>query len=113
MNEFISKVDSGDAVIGVIGLGYVGLPLAVEFAAAGFKVIGFEVAQSKIDAVNRGENYIKDVDDAQMSALAGSGRGEGFSLPPASSISNDSASRKRRLVGSKARRRTRQRRSSI
>lgn len=74
MNEFLSKIDSRSAVIGVIGLGYVGLPLAVEFAAAGFKVIGFEVAQDKIEKVNRGENYIKDVDDAQLTALAGSGR---------------------------------------
>lgn len=47
--------------VSVIGLGYVGLPLAVEFARAGFRVTGFDVVQSKVDAVNRGENYIPDI----------------------------------------------------
>ena len=74
MDEFISKIESRSAVIGVIGLGYVGLPLAVEFGEAGLKVIGFEVAQDKIAKVNRGENYIKDVDDSVLERLAASGK---------------------------------------
>ncbi len=63
MNKFYEIVESRTAVIGIIGLGYVGLPLAVEFAAKGFKVIGFDVVQAKVDSINQGSNYIKDVDD--------------------------------------------------
>ncbi|HEX7343066.1 MAG TPA: nucleotide sugar dehydrogenase [bacterium] len=55
--------------IGVIGLGYVGLPLAVEFANAGYLVTGFDVLPSKIDAINAGRNYIADVKDHQLSDL--------------------------------------------
>ncbi|AEH52032.1 nucleotide sugar dehydrogenase [Pseudothermotoga thermarum] len=55
------KIVNKTAVIGVIGLGYVGLPLAVEKAKAGFKVIGFDIQQKRVDMVNRGENYIGDV----------------------------------------------------
>src|SRR4051812_28850560 len=51
------------AQVGVLGLGYVGLPLAVEFAHAGFEVIGIDVQQSKIDQFNSGHSYVKDVKD--------------------------------------------------
>ncbi|NMS24699.1 NAD(P)-binding domain-containing protein, partial [Vibrio parahaemolyticus] len=54
-------IESGQAKIGVIGLGYVGLPLVVEFARKGFSGIGFEVEQKKIDGINRGESHIVDV----------------------------------------------------
>ncbi len=60
-------------VIGVIGLGYVGLPLAVEKAKAGFKTIGFDVQKSKVDMVNRGENYIGDVVQEDLKAMVNSG----------------------------------------
>src|SRR3954463_6828637 len=49
------------ARVGVIGLGYVGLPLAVEFAKAGIRVTGFEIDQSRVDRLNRGRSYIQDV----------------------------------------------------
>jgi UDP-N-acetyl-D-glucosamine dehydrogenase len=49
------------AKVGIIGLGYVGLPLAVEFARGGFDVTGFDVDQQKIDAINSGRSYIPDV----------------------------------------------------
>lgn len=53
------KIDNSSAVIGVIGLGYVGLPLLAAFHRAGFPVVGFDVDQKKIDALKRGENYLK------------------------------------------------------
>ncbi|HEX8525300.1 MAG TPA: nucleotide sugar dehydrogenase [Tepidisphaeraceae bacterium] len=53
------KINNNSAVIGVIGLGYVGLPLLHAFHAAGFPVIGFDVDQHKIDALSKGENYLK------------------------------------------------------
>ncbi|MDR2036312.1 MAG: nucleotide sugar dehydrogenase [Bacteroidales bacterium] len=60
------KIDNNQEIIGVIGLGYVGLPLAVAFAEAGVHVIGFDKSQSKVDKVNHGENYIKDIRDAVL-----------------------------------------------
>jgi len=59
--------------VGVVGLGYVGLPLAVEKAKAGFKTIGFDVQQKKVDMVNRGENYIGDVVNEDLKSLVDSG----------------------------------------
>ncbi len=61
-----NKITSKKATIGVIGLGYVGLPLAVEYAAAGFRTIGIDVDAKKVDAINKGKNYIDDVDDAML-----------------------------------------------
>ncbi|MGH9822874.1 MAG: nucleotide sugar dehydrogenase, partial [Blastocatellia bacterium] len=67
--ELLAKIIERRAVIGVIGLGYVGLPLAVEFARGGFESIGFEVDQSKIDTINRGESHIPDVPSEVVRAL--------------------------------------------
>ena len=55
------RIRSGQARIGTLGLGYVGLPLSVEFAAAGLNVTGFDLSREKVDAVNRGESYVKDI----------------------------------------------------
>lgn len=63
------KLEEKTATIGVVGLGYVGLPLAVEKAKAGFKVIGFDVQKEKVDKVNAGENYIGDVLPADLEQL--------------------------------------------
>lgn len=60
-SNLIKKLLNKTATLGVVGLGYVGLPLAVEKAKAGFKTIGFDVQESKVEMVNRGENYIGDV----------------------------------------------------
>jgi UDP-N-acetyl-D-glucosamine dehydrogenase len=57
--------------IGIIGLGYVGLPLAVEFAEAGIDVIGLDTAAHRVDAVNRGESYIEDIPSERLAALDG------------------------------------------
>jgi UDP-N-acetyl-D-glucosamine dehydrogenase len=61
-------------VVGVVGLGYVGLPLAVEHAAAGFTVIGLDDNLTKVDRENRGDNYIPDVDTEVLQNLSRSGK---------------------------------------
>lgn len=65
-SSLIQKIESNKEIIGIIGLGYVGLPLAVGFAQAGIKVIGFDKSQSKVDKINNGDNYIKDIRDAVL-----------------------------------------------
>lgn len=70
----LSKIKNKEIVIGVIGLGYVGLPLAVEKAKAGYKTIGFDVQQSKVDMVNKGENYIGDILDEDLKNLVSNGK---------------------------------------
>ena len=69
----LSKVENKEIVVGVVGLGYVGLPLAVEKAKAGFKTIGFDVQFEKVDMVNQGHNYIGDVVDAELVQLVKDG----------------------------------------
>jgi UDP-N-acetyl-D-glucosamine dehydrogenase len=64
--QLLQKIESNSETVGIIGLGYVGLPLAVSFAEAGVKVIGFDKSQSKVDKINSGENYIKDIRDAVL-----------------------------------------------
>ena len=64
--QLLSKISSNTETVGIIGLGYVGLPLAVCFAEAGVKVIGFDKSQAKVDKINKGENYIKDIRDAAL-----------------------------------------------
>jgi len=63
MENLLKKIDNQSAKIGVIGLGYVGLPLAIEFVNAGFKVTGLDINETKINSINSGKNYIKDVDN--------------------------------------------------
>lgn len=67
--RLLEKIANKEMVVGVVGLGYVGLPLAVEKAKAGFKTIGFDIQQSKVDMVNAGENYIGDVTNADLKEL--------------------------------------------
>jgi len=74
MTALREKIDSKCARIGIVGLGYVGLPLAVEFARNGFRVTGFDVDDRKVSLLNRGQNYIQDVDDENLSALISEGR---------------------------------------
>ncbi|EOS66673.1 nucleotide sugar dehydrogenase [Oscillibacter sp. 1-3] len=69
----IQKIQNRTLVMGVCGLGYVGLPLAVDKAKHGFKTIGFDVQQEKVDLVNAGTNYIGDVVNADLEALVKSG----------------------------------------
>lgn len=67
------KIKNKTAKVGVIGLGYVGLPLAVEKAAAGFKTIGFDIQAEKVNKVNKGINYIGDVVDSELKELVEKG----------------------------------------
>ena len=71
--ELLRKIDEKSIVAGVVGLGYVGLPLAVEKAKAGFKTIGFDVQEAKVKMVNEGHNYIGDVVDAELKDLVEKG----------------------------------------
>lgn len=73
-DTIINKIQSKSATLGVIGLGYVGLPLSVEKAKVGFRVVGFDVQQARVDMVNRGVNYIGDVVDAELKGLVQSGQ---------------------------------------
>lgn len=71
--EALSKIEDKSAVIGIVGLGYVGLPLAVEIAKAGYKTIGFDVQAQKVSMVNEGHNYIGDVVDSALSEVTEKG----------------------------------------
>jgi len=71
-NQILQKINSNTEVVGIIGLGYVGLPLAVNFAEAGVKVIGFDKSEAKVDKINSGENYIKDIRDAVLREVVNS-----------------------------------------
>jgi len=71
--QLIEKIEKRELTIAVIGLGYVGLPLAVEKAKAGFKTIGFDVQQKKVDMVNSGINYIGDVVQEDLAEIVKSG----------------------------------------
>jgi UDP-N-acetyl-D-glucosamine dehydrogenase len=72
--SLIQKIESRQARIAVIGLGYVGLPLAVEIAAAGFTVIGYDKSAEKVDSVRRGISYIKDVPEEALAPHVKAGR---------------------------------------
>jgi len=72
--DLIEKIKSGRAKIGIIGLGYVGLPLALRFHDEGFKVLGFDVDPRKIDLLQKGKGYIKHIPAARISALPKSKR---------------------------------------
>ena len=72
--ELLEKIEKRNAKIGIIGQGYVGLPLSVELGKQGFNVTGFEVDQSKIDSINNGKSYIGDVDSTDVKKLAEAGK---------------------------------------
>ena len=69
----INKIENKTAKVGVIGLGYVGLPLAVGFANAGFSVTGIDIDKNRVDSINAGENYISDVNGSELSSLVKKG----------------------------------------
>lgn len=66
--QLIDKIQKGEAVVGIVGLGYVGLPLMLAYAAKGIRVIGFDIDQAKIDAISAGRSYIKHVPGESVAA---------------------------------------------
>lgn len=71
--QLLARIDDRTAVLGVIGLGYVGLPLSVEMARGGFRTIGFDVSERVVEMINRGESHIQDVSSETLSALVADG----------------------------------------
>ncbi len=74
--QTLSRLEDGSACIGIIGLGYVGLPLALAGVKAGYKVIGFDVSQARVDAINNGEQVISYMDPAEMREAIAAGKFE-------------------------------------
>jgi UDP-N-acetyl-D-glucosamine dehydrogenase len=72
--ELRRRIESHQARVGVVGLGYVGLPLAVEFAQVGFNVTGIDIDKNKVDSLNRGESYIQDVPTSVLKPLVEAGK---------------------------------------
>ncbi|MCP5061510.1 MAG: nucleotide sugar dehydrogenase [Ignavibacteriae bacterium] len=72
--EFLEKIKNKTAKVGIIGLGYVGLPLGLEFALKGFDVIGFDVDESKIPLLKAGKSYIKHIDENKIKKAVDSGK---------------------------------------
>jgi len=72
--KLLRRIERGEVQSGVIGLGYVGLPLAVELARAGYTVVGLDVDRVKLDSIARGTSYVADVGDAELARLIAAGR---------------------------------------
>lgn len=71
---FLRKVESREARIGIVGIGYVGLPIAVSFAEAGYEVVGIDLRQEKVDTVNAGGSHLRDVPGSRVTALTDKGK---------------------------------------
>jgi len=72
--QLLARIQDRSAVVAVVGLGYVGLPLALEFARAGYRVIGYDVSQRVVDELMAGRSHIQDVKDAELAAEVAAGR---------------------------------------
>src|SRR5919202_2884719 len=72
-DALLGRIHNRSAKVGVVGLGYVGLPLAVEFATAGFRVVGYDVSERVVSALRSGRSHIQDVPNADLAALVRSG----------------------------------------
>ncbi len=72
--QLLAKIKNKTAILGVIGLGYVGLPLAVQKAKAGYKTIGFDIQEKKVQWVNEGRNYISDIEDSDLKKMVKEGK---------------------------------------
>jgi UDP-N-acetyl-D-glucosamine dehydrogenase len=72
--DLIARANRRDLLFGIVGLGYVGLPLAVELAEAGYRVLGFDVQPKVVEGLNARRSHVKDVSDAQLAAVVDAGR---------------------------------------
>ena len=70
LEKLISKLERKESKVGIVGLGYVGLPLAIRFAACGYRIVGFDVDASKIQSLVQGKSYIEHIDSEQVAALS-------------------------------------------
>ena len=68
INTFLQAIQRRECVVGVVGMGYVGLPLALEFAEKGFPVLGFDIDDEKVNALNAGQSYIKHIPATRIEA---------------------------------------------
>jgi UDP-N-acetyl-D-glucosamine dehydrogenase len=75
-DALIEKAGRREAEFGIVGLGYVGLPLAVELAGAGYRVLGFDISERVVDGLNAGRSHVKDISDEQLAAVVRAGRFE-------------------------------------
>jgi UDP-N-acetyl-D-glucosamine dehydrogenase len=75
-DALIEKARRREALFGIVGLGYVGLPLAVELAAAGYRVLGFDISERVVEGLNAGRSHVKDISDEQLGAVVRAGRFE-------------------------------------
>jgi len=82
-DDFAARVGTRDAVVGVVGLGYVGLPLSISFAEAGFRTIGFDIDPERAAALNRGQSHIGDVSSDRVAAMVNGSRFEAISAADA------------------------------
>ncbi|HEX8321710.1 nucleotide sugar dehydrogenase [Longimicrobium sp.] len=73
LDDFLSRTESRDAVVGIIGLGYVGLPLAVEVARSGFRALGFDISERVVGGVAGGRSHVQDVSSEVLGAFVGEG----------------------------------------
>ncbi len=73
-DALLQRLTNREALVGIVGLGYVGLPLAVEFAAAGYTVVGYDVDPDKVAQINRGDSYIGDIPAQQVASLVNAGK---------------------------------------
>jgi UDP-N-acetyl-D-glucosamine dehydrogenase len=80
-DELIGKAERRDVLFGIIGLGYVGLPLAVELVNAGYRVLGYDISERVVDGLNKGKSHIKDISDAQLLQAVKTGRFSATSDP--------------------------------
>src|SRR5438094_30830 len=72
-SELLARITSRQATVAVIGLGYVGLPVARAFASAGYRVLGFDIDPAKVERLNRGESYIGHIPAAAIQEMRGRG----------------------------------------
>ena len=72
----IKKAERREALFGVVGLGYVGLPLVIELARAGYKVLGFDILPKVVEGLNAGRSHVKDISDAALQEVLANGRFE-------------------------------------
>lgn len=75
-NELIARADRREITFGIVGLGYVGLPLVIELGRAGFNVLGYDISVGVVEGLNAGHSHIKDVTDAEVAELRAEGRFE-------------------------------------